>query len=56
VSKELVIFPEMIDAGIEQLDECRDKGLSEEQIVISVYLAMEGIREIRTMPANGKIH
>ena len=56
VSKELVICQEMLDAGIEQLDECRDRGLSEEQTVISVYLAMEGIREIKSMRVEGRVH
>ena len=46
---EVVIFPEMLAAGIEALMECRDRQMRDDQIAISVYLAMQGILEIKQM-------
>lgn len=46
---EVLIFPEMIEAGIEQLHECQDKGLKDEQTVICVFLAMQGFLEMQKL-------
>ena len=46
---EVLIFPEMIEAGIEQLTECRDKGLQDEQTVVYVFLAMQGFLEMQRL-------
>ena len=46
---EVLIFPEMIDAGIEQLHECKDKGLSDDQTVVCVFLAMQGFLEMHKL-------
>lgn len=40
---ELVIFPEMIEAGKEEVAECRAMNLGDEQTAINVYMAMAGI-------------
>lgn len=46
---EFVIFPEMIIAGAEELAECRDTGLSDEQTAVAVFLAMQGLLQIKAM-------
>jgi hypothetical protein len=46
---EIVIFPEMVEAGVEQLTECQDKGLKDEQTVICVFLAMQGFLEMQRL-------
>jgi len=44
-----MIFPEMIKAGVEELAECRDSGLSDEKTVIVVFLAMQGYLEMQRL-------
>ena len=46
---EFVIFPEMLEAGIEALNESMERELRDDQIVITVYLAMQGILEMKTL-------
>ena len=46
---EIVIFPEMIQAGVEQLIECRQKKMKNEQTVIVVFLAMQGFLEMQRL-------
>ena len=46
---EVLIFPEMIEAGIEELHECQGKGLKDEQTVICVFLAMQGFLEMQKL-------
>ncbi len=46
---ELVIFPEMVEAGVEQLSECRVKGLRDEETVVLVFLAMQSYYEMQRM-------
>jgi hypothetical protein len=53
---ELVVWPEMLEAGMEALIECRGRELKDEDICLAVYLAMEGIREIRAMRTAGTVH
>lgn len=53
---ELAIFPEMLAAGVEALDECRRRELSDADIAVAVYLAMESIRAVRAMRGEGLVH
>lgn len=46
---EVLIFPEMVRAGVEQLAESRIKGLEDEQTVIVVFLAMQGFLEMQRL-------
>jgi len=43
---EVVIFPEMITAGVEAYRESLDRKLSEEDIAIAVYAAMQAVLAI----------
>ena len=43
---EILIFPEMIAAVVEELRECQDRGLRDEQAVVCIYLAMHGYIEM----------
>lgn len=53
---EVHFFPEMLQAGVEALEECRRRELSDEDIAVAVYLAMEGIRAVRAMRGDGLVH
>jgi hypothetical protein len=53
---EIFIWPEMLEAGIEALIEGRSRDFKDEDVVLAVYLAMEGIREIRAMRTEGTVH
>lgn len=44
-----MIFPEMVQAGVEQLLECKKKRLKNEQVVICVFLAMQGFLEMQRL-------
>lgn len=46
---ETVILPEMLQAGLEALAECKKRKFNARDTVIDVYLAMEAIREIAAM-------
>jgi hypothetical protein len=46
---EIVIFPEMIEAGVDQLLERKKKKLRNEQTVICVFLAMQGFLEMQRL-------
>lgn len=48
---EPLIFTEMVDAGAEALAECEAAGADRKTIAIHIYLAMEGIREMKMLPA-----
>jgi hypothetical protein len=55
--REVVLLPEMLQAGLEALEESRERGTSQEDAVIAVYLAMRGIEEIAVMrEASGTRH
>lgn len=45
--REVVVLPEMLDAGVEALEE--SDGQSHQNVVLAVYLAMRGIEEIAAM-------
>jgi hypothetical protein len=46
----------MLEAGLEALIEGRERAFKDEDICLAVYLAMEGIREIRSMRTEGTVH
>lgn len=55
--REVVMLPEMLEAGMETLEECRLKGASSEDVCIAVFLAMRAIEEIAEMRrANESVH
>ena len=45
--REVVMLPEMLEAGMQALDECR--GRKPEDVCIAVFLAMRAIEEIALM-------
>jgi hypothetical protein len=51
---EVVILPEMLEAGVEAADECKKRKLATHDMVIAVYLAMRGIEEIAVMRADSR--
>lgn len=52
---EVVIFPEMIQAGIEELNECQGRGLKDEQTVVCIFLAMQGYIEMLKLRGDSEI-
>jgi hypothetical protein len=54
--REAIIFPEMLEAGLEAFEECKRTDLPSHSIVLAVYLAMQAVYEIRVMAANGTLH
>lgn len=46
---ETVILPEMIDAGVETLVECRKADATDTNTALMVYLSMQAIYEIALM-------
>lgn len=46
---ETVILPEMLEAGIEALRECRKRKLPDLDAAVAVYLAMRALEEIYVM-------
>jgi hypothetical protein len=50
---ETVIFPEMLEAGLLTLKECREHDKTEYETVLAVFLAMRAIEEIAAMKRNG---
>lgn len=53
---EVLILPEMLEAGIEAMKECRDAQRGDEATVIEIFLAMESTRELAIMRRDGAIH
>lgn len=47
--REAVIFPEMLEAGMEALHECEKEHLPSHSVVLAVYLAMQAVYEMRVM-------
>ena len=45
--REVVLLPEMLEAGIEALEEWKSD--SPEKLVVHIYLAMRGIEEVAFM-------
>ncbi len=46
---DLVMFQEMIRAGVEELAECRKEQFTDEQTVELIFLAMYGMHEMRVL-------
>jgi hypothetical protein len=53
---EILILPEMLEAGVEALTEARSQGLADHETAAALYLAMEAVREIFVMRNNGMVH
>lgn len=52
-----MLLPEMLQAGKEALEESRERHLSDDDIVVAIFLAMRGIEEIAVMHLhNGVVH
>jgi hypothetical protein len=51
---EFVIFPEMITAGEEALEESEAAGNSYEKTALLVYLAMRGVEEMMLQDDDGE--
>jgi hypothetical protein len=56
VVSEAVIWPEMLEAGVEALTESRIRGLTDLNTCVAVFLAMRAIEQIAVMQDNGSIH
>lgn len=46
---ETAVLPEMIEAGVETLVECRHANANDRTAALMVYLAMEAVRQISEM-------
>ena len=53
---EVVILPEMLEAGVEALVEARHKELGDLDTAVAVFLAMRAIEAIAVMRENGTLH
>lgn len=53
---DAILLPEMIESGLEALSQSREEELSPTQLVIEVYLAMEGARQIVLMRHGSTVH
>lgn len=54
---EAVIFPEMLEAGMEALHECEKAQLPAHSIVLAVYMAMSAVYAMRVMaPQSETVH
>ncbi len=52
-----MIFPEMLQAGLEAYIECRDRNLEDSDVVVAVFLAMQSVYQMRVMrDENETIH
>lgn len=56
VVSEVVILPEMIEAGVEAMKESEASGAGERNTVILVYLAMRAIEEMLVQKTDGTLH
>lgn len=53
---DVVILPEMLEAGMLILKECQKEGKSDYDTAIAVYLAMRAIEEIVKVRTSESIH
>ena len=54
---EVVMLPEMLEAGLEALAESKKRKLKNEDICVAVFLAMRAIEEIYSMKREaGMVH
>lgn len=51
------MIPEMLEAGLEALQESKKRKLRDEDVCVAVFLAMRAIEEIYAMrPERGSVH
>ena len=53
---EVVLYPEMLEAGVEALVESRRRKLDDGNTAIAVWLAMKAIEEIAAMRNGESLH
>ena len=53
---EVVIIPEMVESGVEVMEECAQNDKTPHDTVIAVYLAMRAIEQIVWLRTNSAIH
>ena len=53
---ETAILPEMLQAGVEAMAECKSRKLNPYETVIAVFLAMRVIEEIAAMRGQETLH
>jgi hypothetical protein len=52
-----VIVPaEMLEAGVEMLEECRRAKLDQATTALQVYMAMRAVEEVLEEPNQGSVH
>jgi len=57
VLTEVVMLPEMLEAGLEALAESKKRRLADEDVCVAVFLAMRAIEEIYAMRLErGAVH
>ena len=54
MSNEVAILPEMLEAGMLVLKECRKEGKTDYDTAIAVYLAMRAIEAVITLRRDGE--
>ena len=50
------MLPEMLEAGLEAMEESRARGLGDHDICIAVFLAMRAIEQIAVMKHGEIVH
>lgn len=50
------MLPEMLEAGLEALEESRTRGLGDHDICVAVFLAMRAIEQIAVMKTERVVH
>ena len=53
---EVVMFPEMLEAGMEALEEARNRELDDFNTCVAIFLAMRAIEQIALMRERGSVH
>ena len=53
---EILILPEMVEAGLEAKKECEISGAGDTNTVILIFLAMRGIEEMVMHKNTGSVH
>ena len=56
VVSEVVMFPEMLEAGMEALEEARNRELDDFNTCVAIFLAMRAIEQIALMRERGSVH
>lgn len=50
------MIPEMLQAGVEMLAECRERDLSDVETCLQIWEAMEAIRLVAEIRKKGTVH